>query len=58
VVASREDETLHHDFASDYAMSNEVEDRAETFAFMVASPRAFAEQCQASHALAGSGYTH
>ena len=41
------------DFASSYAQSNEKEDRAETFAYMVAYGRRFAEHAQKSPALWG-----
>lgn len=52
---TRGDAALLQDFASDYAQSNEVEDRAETFALMVANPQAFAEQCKSSRVLAEKG---
>jgi len=35
-------EELRKDFVSDYAMTQEMEDRAETFALMVADPKKFA----------------
>jgi hypothetical protein len=36
------------DFVSDYAMSNEFEDRAETFAFMVCEGRDFIKRTEKS----------
>ena len=50
-AAAREDAGLRGGFVSDYAMSSEVEDRAETFAFRVANPKVFAEQCKTSSVL-------
>ena len=43
------------DFASDYAMTFEWEDRAETFTLMLMSPKAFAKKAEASPVLAKKG---
>jgi len=45
-------ETFRKDFVSDYAMTQEVEDRAETFAWMTANPKKFAELAKANPVLA------
>ena len=50
--AAKSSEMIRKDFVSDYAMSNEREDRAETFAFMVANPKRFAEMAKESPVLA------
>jgi len=39
--AVKSDAEIRKDFVSDYAMTSEVEDRAETFAWMVANPKQF-----------------
>jgi len=43
------------DFASDYAMTFEWEDRAETFTLMLADPKTFAKKAEASTVLAKKG---
>ncbi|MCL2104882.1 MAG: putative zinc-binding metallopeptidase [Kiritimatiellaeota bacterium] len=45
-------EELRKDFVSDYAMTQEMEDRAETFAVMVATPKKFAELAKENPVLA------
>ena len=45
-------EELRKDFTTDYAMTQEVEDRAEVFAVMVATPKKFEEMAKASPVLA------
>jgi hypothetical protein len=51
VEAVKSDAELRKDFVSDYAMTHEVEDRAETFAWMVANPKQFAKMAQESPVL-------
>lgn len=46
-----ESHAFDHDFVSNYAMSNELEDRAETFAFMVSEKQAFLERAKKSPVL-------
>ena len=43
--------TFDADFVSRYAMSNEREDRAETFAYMMVEGRNFLRRTQRSHVL-------
>jgi hypothetical protein len=50
-AAAAADVSLRVDFVSDYAMTLEVEDRAETFAFMVADPADFSARCRESGVL-------
>ena len=50
-----EGEDFSGDFASNYAMSFEWEDRAETFASMLTGPRQFAKRAGASPVLAKKG---
>ncbi|MCL1919665.1 MAG: hypothetical protein FWG50_01085 [Kiritimatiellaeota bacterium] len=45
-------ETFRKDFVSDYAMTQEMEDRAETFAWMVTNPKKFAEMAKENPVLA------
>ena len=52
VDAAKSSEEIRKDFVSDYAMTSEVEDRAETFAWMVAHPKRFAEMAKESPVLA------
>ncbi len=54
-AASRIDAAMRAGFSSDYAMSSEVEDRAEAFAFMVAKPKSFMEQSATSPVLRQKG---
>jgi len=49
--AGRSDTEIRKDFVSDYAMTSEVEDRAETFAVMVADPKRFAAMAKESPVL-------
>jgi len=51
VEAVKSDAEIRKDFVSDYAMTSEVEDRAETFAIMVANPKRFAEMAKESPVL-------
>jgi len=51
-IAKTAAEDVAHDFVSAYAMSFEQEDRAETFAYMLANPKQFAQMVEASAVLA------
>ena len=50
--AAKTSADIRKDFVSDYAMTSEVEDRAETFAVMVADPKRFAALAKESPVLA------
>ena len=49
--AAKSSADIRKDFVSDYAMTSEVEDRAETFAVMVANPKRFAALAKESPVL-------
>ena len=49
---SKSDADIRKDFVSDYAMTHEMEDRAETFAMMVTDPKRFAAMAAESPVLA------
>lgn len=51
MTASKKDVDIRKDFVTDYAMTSEMEDRAETFAVMVTDPRQFEKLASANPVL-------
>jgi hypothetical protein len=51
MVSAKSNAVIRKDFVSDYAMTSEMEDRAETFAMMVSDPQRFEKLAAASPVL-------